>query len=327
MGTHLQRHLYSNSGLDDTSTVGHVGNLLQDLQLEFRSEAVNEEVRLEHIWGDINHALNLVKISDEAVDTLGHLLLCLAPLMVCAESPKMFWLVLVIQETLEGSPGHVSFTSDLQSEPHFLGVTFHVVDCVHDPLLVFMISDWLKGEEVFATPDEHLEYFLVLADVLLRVVEKVVRFLGNHIEDVGVLQCGFGQHGITQEEIVMDDTSCWELCHEVSIRKGKLALHYHNLGFHPPSIQLHFQGGVLVSHFLLGELLGRSIQGLIQCRHVRLVRGWMCVGNGLARGFHKVRDVSCGVVLQCVSNIALNSCWALHVALLAVKDMVGCHSG
>ena len=61
----------------------------------------------------------------------------------------------------------------------------------------------------------------------------------------------------------MDDTLCWELCHEVSIRKGKLALHYHNLSFHPPLIQLHFQGGVLVGHFLLGELLGRSMQGLI----------------------------------------------------------------
>ena len=57
----------------------------------------------------------------------------------------------------------------------------------------------------------------------------------------------------------MDDTSCWELCHEVGIGKGKLALHYHNLSFHPPSIQLHFQGSVLVNHFLLGELLGRSI--------------------------------------------------------------------
>ena len=71
----------------------------------------------------------------------------------------------------------------------------------------------------------------------------------------------------------MDDTSCWELCHEVSIRKGKLTLHYHNLGFHPPSIQLHFQGGVLVGHFLLGELLGRSMQGLVQCRCIGLVRG------------------------------------------------------
>ena len=59
--------------------------------------------------------------------------------------------------------------------------------------------------------------------------------------------------------MVMDDASCWELCHEVSIGKGKLALHYHNLTFHPPSIQLHFQGGVLVGHFLLGELLGRSM--------------------------------------------------------------------
>ena len=239
--------------------VGHVGNLLQDLQLEFRPEAVDEEVGSEHIWGDINHALNLVKISDKAVHTLGHSLLCLAPLIVCAEGPKMFWLVLVVQESLEGSPGHVSLTGGLQSGPHFLRVTFHVVDCIHDPLLVFTISDWLEGEEVFTTPDEHLEHFLVLASVLLKIVERVARFLGNHIGDVGVLQCGFGQYDVTREGMVMDDTSCWELCHEVSIRKGKLALHYHNLSFHPPLIQLHFQGSVLVDHFLLGELLGRSM--------------------------------------------------------------------
>ena len=160
--------------------VGYVGNLLQDLQLEFRPEAVDEEVGLEHIWGDINHALNLVEISDKAVDTLDHSLLCLALLMVCAKSPKMFWLVLVIQESLEGSLGYVSFTGSLQSESHFLGVTFHIVDCIHDLLLVFTISDWLKGEEVFTTPDEHLEHFLVLAGVLLRVVERVVRFLGDY---------------------------------------------------------------------------------------------------------------------------------------------------
>ena len=150
----------------------------------------------EHIWGDVNHALNLVKISDEAVHTLGHSLLCLAPLMVCAEGPKMFRLVLVIQESLEGSPGHVSLAGGLQSGPHFLGVTFHVVDCIHDPLLVFTISDWPEGEEVFATSDEHLECFLVLAGVLLRVVERVVRFLGNRVGDVRALWCGFGQHGV-----------------------------------------------------------------------------------------------------------------------------------
>ena len=45
---------------------------------------------------------------------------------------------------------------------------------------------------MFATPDEHLEHFLVLAGVLLRVVERVARFLGDHVGDVGVLQCGFG---------------------------------------------------------------------------------------------------------------------------------------
>ena len=177
--------------------VGHVGNLLQDLQLEFRPEAVDEEVGLEHIWSDIDHALNLVEISDKAVHTLGHSLLCLAPLMVCTEGPKMFGLVLVVQESLEGSPGHVGLAGDLQSGSHFLGVTFHVVDCVHNPLLVFTISDWPEGEEVFTTPDEHLEHFLVLAGVLLRVVERVVRFLGDCVGDVGVLQCGFGQHGIT----------------------------------------------------------------------------------------------------------------------------------
>ena len=119
------------------------------------------------------------------------------PLMVCAEGPKVFRLVLVIQESLEGSPGHVSLTGGFQSGPHFLRVTFHVVDCVHDPLLVFTISDWPEGEEVFTTPDERLEHFLVLAGVLLRVVERVVRFLGNCVGDVRALQCGFGQYGIT----------------------------------------------------------------------------------------------------------------------------------
>ena len=93
----------------------------------------------------------------------------------------------------------------------------------------------------------------------------------------------------------MDDTSCQKLCHEVSIRKGKL-------------IQLHFQGGVLVDHFLLGELLDRSMQGLIQCRCVRPVKGWTCVGIGLTMGFHKECNVSCDVLLRCVSDIALNSC-------------------
>ena len=172
--------------------VGHVGNLLQDHQLEFRPKAVNEEVGSEHIWGDVDYALNLIKISNEAVHTLSHFLLCLASLMVCAKGSKMFWLVLVIQESLEGSPGHVSLTGGLQSRSHFLEIIFHVVDYVHDPLLVFTISDWLEGEEVFTTPDEHLEHFLVLASVLLKVVERVVRFLSDHVGDVGVLQCGFG---------------------------------------------------------------------------------------------------------------------------------------
>ena len=197
MGAHLQRHLHIDSGLDDASTVGHVGNLLQDLQLEFRPEAIDKEVGSEHIWGDVNHALNLIEISNKAVHTLGHYLLCLAPLMVCAEGPKVFWLVLVVQESLEGSPGHVSLAGSLQSEPHFLGVTFHIVDCVHNPLLVFTISDWSEGEEVFTTPDECLKHFLVLAGVLLRVVERVVRFLSNHVGDVGALWCEFGQYGVT----------------------------------------------------------------------------------------------------------------------------------
>ena len=151
----------------------------------------------EHIWSNVNHALNLVKISDKDVHTLGHFLLCLAPLIVCAEGLKVFWLMLVIQESLEGSPGHASLTGSFQSEPHFLRVTFHVVDYVHDSLLVFTISDWPESEEVFTASDEHLEHFLVLAGVLLRVVERVARFLGNCIGDVGVLQCEFGQYGIT----------------------------------------------------------------------------------------------------------------------------------
>ena len=125
--------------------------------------------------------------------------------------------------------------------------------------------------------------------------------------------------------MVMDDTLCQKLCHEVSIRQGKLALHYHDLSFHPPSIQLHFQGGVLVGHFLLGELLGRSMHGLIW--HVRLVRRWMCVGIGLAMGFHKVHNIGYSVVLQHVSNIAFDGCWALYVMLLAVKDVVSHCSG
>ena len=106
----------------------------------------------------------------------------------------------------------------------------------------------------------------------------------------------------------MDDASCWKLCHEVGIRKGKLALHYCDLSFHPSLIQLHFQGSVLVGHFLLGELLGRSMQGLIQCRCVRPVRGWMCVGIGLAMGIHKACNIGCDVVLQHVSDVAFNSC-------------------
>ena len=42
-------------------------------------------------------------------------------------------------------------------------------------------------------------------------------------------------------------------------------------------------------------------------------------------GFHKVCDVGHDVLLWCVSNVALNSCWALHVALLAVKDVISYH--
>ena len=125
----------------------------------------------------------------------------------------------------------------------------------------------------------------------------------------------------------MDDASCQELCCEVGIGKGKLALHYHDLSFHPPSIQLHFQGGVLVGHFLLGELLGRSMQGLIQCKRIGLVRGWICVGIGLTMSFHKACDIGCDVLLWHVSNIALDSCWALHVTLLAAKDVVSHHLG
>ena len=125
----------------------------------------------------------------------------------------------------------------------------------------------------------------------------------------------------------MDDASCWELRHEVSVGKGKLALHYRDLGFHPPLIQLHFQGGLLVGHFLLGELLGRSMQELIRCKRVGPVRGWTCVGIGLTMGFHKARNIGCGVLLRHVSDVALNSCWALYVALLAAKDVVSHHLG
>ena len=172
--------------------VDHVRNLLQDLQLEFRPEAVDEEVGSEHIWSNINHTLNLIEISDEAVDTLDYFLLCLASLMIGAESLKMFWLMLVIQESLEGSSGYVSFTGNLQSELHFLRVIFHIVDYIHNPLLIFTISDQLKSEEVFTTSDEHLEYFLILASVLLRVFERVVRFLRNYVGDVGAFWCEFG---------------------------------------------------------------------------------------------------------------------------------------
>ena len=82
-----------------------------------------------------------------------------------------------------------------------------------------------------------------------------------------------------------------------------------------------------MGHFLLGELLSRSMQGLIQRRCVRLVRGQTCVGIGLTMGFHKECDVGHDVLLWHVSNVALNSCWALHVMLLAAKDVVSHHSG
>ena len=67
----------------------------------------------------------------------------------------------------------------------------------NNPLLVFTISDWLESEEVFTTPDEHLEHFLVLAGVLLKVVERVARFLSDYVGNMEVLWCGFGQHSIT----------------------------------------------------------------------------------------------------------------------------------
>ena len=49
---------------------------------------------------------------------------------------------------------------------------------------------------MFTTSDEHLEYFLVLAGVLLRVVERVVKFLEDHIRDVRMLQHEFRQYGM-----------------------------------------------------------------------------------------------------------------------------------
>ena len=98
-------------------------------------------MRFENIWNDINHVLNLVKISDKAVDTLDHFLLCLALLMVGAESLKMFWLILVIQESFKGDSGYVSFIGNVQPEVHFLRFTFYVVDCIHNSLLIFTIDD------------------------------------------------------------------------------------------------------------------------------------------------------------------------------------------
>ena len=44
-------------------------------------------------------------------------------------------------------------------------------------------------------------------------------------------------------------------------------------------------------------------------------------------GFHKECDVGRGVLLRRVSDVALDSCWALHVALLAAKDVVSHHLG
>ena len=100
--------------------------------------------------------------------------------------------MLVIQESFEDRPGHFSFSGNFHAESHLLGITFHIVDSVHNPLLVIMVGDQLDCEKVFTAPDEHLEHLLVLASVLLKVVERVIEFFGNHVEDVDVLQCGFG---------------------------------------------------------------------------------------------------------------------------------------
>ena len=64
--------------------------------------------------------------------------------MVCAESPKMFWLMLVVQESLEGSSGYVSLAGGLQLGPHFLRVAFHVVDCVHN--CKELVGDWALSQ-------------------------------------------------------------------------------------------------------------------------------------------------------------------------------------
>ena len=45
---------------------------------------------------------------------------------------------------------------------------------------------------MFTTSDKHLEYFLAFASVLLKIVERVVRFLRNFVGDVRELQCKFG---------------------------------------------------------------------------------------------------------------------------------------
>ena len=53
----------------------------------------------------------------------------------------------------------------------------------------------------------------------------------------------------------------------------------------------------------------------------------MHVGIDLTISLHKVCNISYDGVLWYVSDIALDGCWALHVTLLAAKDVVGYCSG
>ena len=147
---------------------------------------------LEYIWDNVNHAFNLIKVHDEAVDTLDYFLLGLALLVIDTQGLKMFWLMLVIQESFEGESRYFNFTSSLYMKSHLLRIILHIIDNVHNPLLVTMVGDQLDCEKVFATSDEHLNYLLVLAGVLLKVIERMTEFFGNHIGVVKVLQYEFG---------------------------------------------------------------------------------------------------------------------------------------
>ena len=65
--------------------------------------------------------------------------------MVGAKSLKIFQLILIIQESLEGSLGYVNFTGNFQLESHFLRVTFHIVGYVHNSLLHLSSYNLVQG--------------------------------------------------------------------------------------------------------------------------------------------------------------------------------------